>query len=255
MEMRVLGCYGGELPGYRLCSFLIDKKLLLDAGAVTSVLKLSEQRRISHILITHTHLDHIKDLPFLAANLVREPLAQPINIISTSAVIEGLKYHLFNNSLWPDFTVLPTAESPVLRFTSVEPQVDVFLQNFSLRAIPVNHTVPAVGYIIRRGRAAILYTGDTGASDRIWEEANDLPNLKAVVVESSFPNHMQAVAESSRHLTPMILKKELNKLRRKDIPVLLAHMKPQYLDLLKKDVHHLNSPRVSFLRQGACYRF
>ncbi len=255
MEIKVLGCYGGELPGYRFCSFAIDGKLLLDAGAVTSVLRLPEQRRLSYILVTHTHLDHIKDIPFLAANLVEERFHQPVHIISTGQIIEGIKSHLFNDALWPDFTVLPTVEFPVLKFISVEPEVDVSLQEFTIRAIPMNHTVPAVGYIIRKGKSSILYTGDTGPTERIWEEANGLEDLKAVMVETSFPNGLRAVAESSGHMTPLMLKRELKKLHRRGIHVLLTHMKPQYLRVLKKEIHQLGYPKISFLRQGARYRF
>ena len=255
MQMRILGCYGGELPGYRFCSFAVDGKLLLDAGAVTSVLRLSEQRRISHILITHTHLDHIKDLPFLAANLVAERRGRPIDIIATGAIIEWIKLHLFNDALWPDFTVLPTAESPVIRFVSVEPGEDVAAGDYTIRAIPVNHMVPAVGYMVRRGSSAILYSGDTGHTELFWAEANRLPDLKAVLVECSFPNRLMAVAETSGHMTPVTLKRELRNLRRRDVPIFLTHMKPQYLGLIRKDIRRMGDPRVSFLKQGERYRF
>ena len=255
MEVRILGCFGGELPGYPLCSIAIEKKLLLDAGAVTSVLRASEQRRISAILVTHTHLDHIKDIPFLAANLVGEHLCRPVKIISTRPVIEGIQTHLFNDALWPDFTVLPTVESPALKFISIEPDFDFSVDDFTIRAIPVNHTVPAVGYVVRQGRSSILYTGDTAQTERIWEEANRIEDLKAVIVEISFPNRLRAVAESSGHLTPMMLKRELKKLHRKDIPILLAHMKPQYLHLLRSEIRQLGLSRVSFLRPGERYHF
>ena len=255
MEVRILGCYGAELPGYRFCSFGIDGKLLLDAGAVTSVLRLSEQRRISNILVTHIHLDHIKDIPFLAANLVGDRFHQPLNVISIPPVIEGIKAHLFNDALWPDFTALPTVRSPVLKLMSIQPGVDIPVQGFTIRAIPVNHTVPAVGYIIRKGQSAILYTGDTGPTERIWQEANELRGLKAVLVEISFPNRWRGVAESSGHMTPMILKRELKKLSRKDIPILLVHMKPQYLNLLRKEVGNFRRSKLSFVEQGECYRF
>ena len=185
MEIRILGCFGGELPGYPLCSFAIDKKLLLDAGAVTSVLRLSAQRRIADILVTHTHLDHIKDIPFLAANLVGAQASRPVNIISTRDIIDGIQTHLFNDALWPDFTALPSVDFPVLKFIPVEPGVDFALDDFTVRAVPVNHTVPAVGYVVRKGRSAILYAGDTGPTERIWQEANGLDNLKAVIVEVS----------------------------------------------------------------------
>jgi cAMP phosphodiesterase len=255
MEIRILGCYGGELPGYPLCSFAIDKKLLLDAGAVTSVLRLSAQRRISDILVTHTHLDHIKDIPFLAANLVGGQVSRPVNIISTRQIIKSIQTHLFNDALWPDFTALPSVDSPVLKFIPVEPGVDFAVDDFMVRAIPVNHAVPAVGYIVRKGRSAILYAGDTGPTERIWEEANRLEDLKAVIVEISFPNRLGAAAVDSGHMTPRTLKRELKKLHRRDIPILLAHMKPQYLNLLRNEIRQLGRSQISLLRPGQRYRF
>ncbi len=119
MEVRIPGCYGAELPGHRFCSFVKDGKLLLDAGAVTSVLRLSEQRQISNILVTHTHLDHIKDIPFLAANLVGDRFHQPLNIISIPRAIEGIKAYLFDDALRPDLAAPPTVKSSVLKSMSM----------------------------------------------------------------------------------------------------------------------------------------
>jgi ribonuclease BN (tRNA processing enzyme) len=255
MEIRVLGCYGGELPGYRVCSFLVDGDLLLDAGAVTSVLSLAEQTRIANILITHTHLDHIRDLPFLATNVAGAGFEQPINVLSTPEVIHAIKIHLFNNALWPDFTALPTADLPVIKCIAIDPDVDVRLAETTIRAIPVDHKVPAVGYLVRKRKGAILYTGDTGPTDRFWEEANSVRDLKAILVETSFPNDQEAIARKSGHLTPQMLRSELKKLRRKDILILLTHMKPQYLRQIRKEVRGLNDSRVALLRQGSRYRF
>ena len=42
MKLRVLGCHGGELPNYRTTCFLVDGKLCVDGGAITSVLELEE---------------------------------------------------------------------------------------------------------------------------------------------------------------------------------------------------------------------
>jgi ribonuclease BN (tRNA processing enzyme) len=112
-----------------------------------------------------------------------------------------------------------------------------------------------VGYTIRKGRSAILYAGDTGPTERIWEEANELADLKALILEVSFPNRLGAAAVDSGHMTPGALKRELKKLRRKDILILLAHMKPQYLNLLRMEIRQLGRRRVSFLRPGQRYRF
>jgi len=45
MQIKVLGCYGAEMPGYRTSGFLINEDTLLDAGTVVSVLSVKEQLR------------------------------------------------------------------------------------------------------------------------------------------------------------------------------------------------------------------
>ncbi len=146
MEVRILGCYGAELPRYRFGSFVTSGKLQLGAGAVTSIPHLFEQRRISNILVTPIHLDPSKDPSFLAANLVGARFHQPLSISSILRVIEGIKAYLFNDALWPNFTALPAMKSPVLKFMSIQPREDIPLQDFTIRAIPGNHTVPATEY-------------------------------------------------------------------------------------------------------------
>jgi ribonuclease BN (tRNA processing enzyme) len=115
--------------------------------------------------------------------------------------------------------------------------------------------VPAVGYFIKQGNTAIIYTGDTGPSDQIWEVANQRPELRALLIETSFPNKLSEVAQKSGHLTPRLLKEELLKLNRNDLTILLAHMKPQYLPVLRKEIKKIPYPRISLLRQGARYYF
>ena len=97
MEIRVLGCYGSQLPGYNTTSFLLDGKILLDGGTITSVLTTEEQLKIEVILITHAHLDHIRDIMFLADNLCYQKKKQPLLVLSTSRVIAALRRHIFNN--------------------------------------------------------------------------------------------------------------------------------------------------------------
>ena len=51
MELRVLGCHGGETPRHRTSSFLLEGRVAIDAGAITSVLPLPEQQRIEAVLV------------------------------------------------------------------------------------------------------------------------------------------------------------------------------------------------------------
>lgn len=94
MKFRVLGCSGGQLPGYNLSSFLIDDSLLIDAGCTTSALDLRAQQKIRDILITHIHLDHVMALGTLADNLYGK-CKVPVNVWSVGRVIDGLTKFFF----------------------------------------------------------------------------------------------------------------------------------------------------------------
>ncbi|MEW6328374.1 MAG: 3',5'-cyclic-nucleotide phosphodiesterase [Thermodesulfobacteriota bacterium] len=248
MEIRVLGCYGSEMPGFRPSSFLINKSLLLDAGAITSVLSLEEQLQITHILITHSHLDHIKDILFLADNII-EQNHHPICIASLPAIIEQIKVHMLNNSIWPDFTVIPE-RGPVLNYLHMDEEKDIQINDITCKAVKVDHTVEAVGYIVRDCNGAIIYTGDTGATQRIWDLARTLKDLRAVIVEVSFPDDLRELAVLSAHLTPALLHKELYKMNRPDVPVYVFHMKPMHLVCIQEELKYLSPFLVKPLTQG-----
>ena len=112
MNIRVLGCHGSQLPNYNTTSFLIGRNVLVDAGSVTTVLSLPEQLNIDYIFVTHSHLDHVRDLAFLADNVWSLRRGKPLTIISTKGIIETIHRHIFNNVIWPDFTRLPSPQAP-----------------------------------------------------------------------------------------------------------------------------------------------
>ncbi len=70
MRLDVLGCHGGELPRCRTTCFLIDEVLALDAGALTASLPLDQLLKVDDIVVSHSHFDHVKDLPLLADLIV-----------------------------------------------------------------------------------------------------------------------------------------------------------------------------------------
>ena len=68
MIFKVAGCYGSELPGYHSAGFLVNGRLLLEAGTVTSILTWEEQLGVTEVCVSHIHLDHVKELAFLVDN-------------------------------------------------------------------------------------------------------------------------------------------------------------------------------------------
>lgn len=255
MKLKVLGCYGGQLLGFRLTSFLLNDSILLDAGSPTESLSLSEQHGIRHICLSHVHLDHIKDIAFLADNRAlkyqhTDAGNQSITIHSLASNNAALKQHFLNNTIWPDFTRIPSAADPILRLHDIEPEKPFDIDGLRITAIAVNHPVPCTGFLLEQGGVQIIYTADTGNTDRIWQVANAQPNLKAVIVDCSFPNAYQRLADISGHLTPLGMARDLQKLEQLgNIPIYLYHMKPETLTVISSEVEALAIPKLHILTQ------
>lgn len=248
MKLRVLGCSGGELPGHRATSFLVDEALAIDAGGLTSALAIEALTAIDHVLLTHSHLDHVKDLPFLADLLVgRRPT--PVVAHASDACVSALREHVFNGVIWPDFTRIPDADQPVLVFSPFEPGRPFRAGRHAVHPVPVAHPRDSVGFIVSDGESAVAVSGDTGPTGAFWDEANAAGALGAVLVETSFPTRLQRTADLSGHLTPATLALELRKLARRDLPVYAYHLKPAHEGELRRELAAL-APHVRILAPG-----
>jgi ribonuclease BN (tRNA processing enzyme) len=259
MIFRVLGSFGGDSPTCRMTSFLLDGVVAIDAGAITRALTIEEQKAIRHVVITHTHIDHTATLPFLIENIFGSS-EEPVSIYATKRVLANVRRHLFNNDTWPDFTRIPNHMYPTVRFVEVEPEVPFTIPglpsgDLEVTPVPVNHIVPTMGLVLRQGGSSIIFTSDTGPTERIWEVANATEDLQALIVECSFPNRLQEVADVSLHLSPASLATELHKLQR-DVQVFLYHFKPPYVEELTEEVAATDLPHpVTLLEQDRTYTF
>ena len=102
MKLRILGCSGGIGGDLRTTSMLLDDDVLIDAGTGVGDLSIGALAAIDHIFLTHSHMDHVACVPFVADTVgwLRE---KPITVHATRATLDILKEHLFNWKLWPDF--------------------------------------------------------------------------------------------------------------------------------------------------------
>lgn len=250
MKLRVLGCAGAELPDFRPPAFLLDEQLLLDAGTIGSVLTEDEQWKIHTVFITHSHLDHIRSIPALADNIIIRNQLHTVSVQSTDEVIVAMKEHLFNDIIWPDFTKIPSEEAPVIKFTTITPYKEYIVGDYLVTAIPVNHTVPTVGYQVKSGGKTLVYTGDTGPTEEIWNYSS---GADALIVEVSFPDSMKALAQLTKHLTVSMLVEELAKIEVLPKRILITHPKPQYFDIIQKELEGLSISGVSLLQDGLLY--
>ena len=250
MKIKVLGCSGAEFPGHNPPGFLLDEKILFDAGSLANVLDRKDQSKIKDIFITHAHLDHIRDISSLADNIIVEKRKQRVRIISISSVIKTIRKNLLNGSMWPDFTMIPDYENAVLRYIELKDSETIKINNYKITPYTVRHSVPAVGYLVESVNGKrFFYTGDTGPTDTTWKKIGDR-KLDCLIIETSFPNKMRDLAKTTGHMTPQLLKEELLKLRKAPDRIYITHPKPQHLKAIKAELQKLKINNLSLLKDG-----
>jgi len=250
MRVQVLGCAGAEFPKHNMPGFLIDRTVLLDAGTIGLALDFKDQRAIEDIFISHAHLDHIKAIPFFADNLVTRESGHTISIYSDREVIKILKNNLFNGHIWPDFSVIPSADNPAIRYVPLEAEETVHLKSHKVTAFQVNHTTPAVGFLVENEEGKkIVYTGDTGPTDKIWRACDDQV-LDAVIIEVSFSNRMTDVALKTGHMTPNLLAQEVLKMKNLPLRFFISHSKPSHMEEIHEELAEISQQYIEILQDG-----
>jgi ribonuclease BN (tRNA processing enzyme) len=248
MNLYVLGCHGGETPKHKTSAFVVDGKLGLDAGAITSGLTLKDQYELKGILVSHAHLDHIRDLATLADNRC-QAACEPLLVGGTKQTIGVLKKHFFNNKLWPDFGAIPSVENPTIRWVVLPFEKTIEFIGYQVRAIQVSHTIEAAAMVVTTPTGTIAYSGDTGPTDRLWEVLKAEENVRALIMEVSFPNSEQHMASISGHHTPQSLEKDMQKFGKpEDLATFLFHIKPKYQSEVEIECAKLSKLNLDVLK-------
>lgn len=246
MKIRVLGCSGAIAKDCRTTSFLIDSDVLVDAGTGVGDLSLQEMQGIDDVLLTHSHLDHVAALP-LMVDAVAARRSHPLRVHALAGTIAALKAHIFNNVIWPDFSQIPTLESPFIRFNEVRIGQALKIGNKSVEVMPAVHTVPAVGYSVTAGAGCWVFTGDTEANPAFWERVNQL-EVGMLVIETAFSNRETELARRSLHLSPTALARELACIRPdRRFPIYITHTKPAETELIMAEIRQFDQ---TSLRDG-----
>jgi ribonuclease BN (tRNA processing enzyme) len=250
MKVQVLGCSATELPKSNLTSFLIDGKILLDAGTISSALDERDQWKIKHVLITHAHLDHIKDLPFFADNISIHNKRHQVTVMSIPEVIRAIKQNLLNDVVWPDFTKIPNAKKPIIKFNTISIGKSFKINSYRITAYRVNHTVPAIAFLLEdKKNKTLLYVGDAGPNDALWELL-DKKKINGLIIEVSLPDSFKNTALQTGHLTPQLFVLELKKLKYLPERIFVSHCKPIYKKRIKEELRRLKMKNIQILNDG-----
>ena len=246
MKVHVLGCSGAIARGGRTTAFLIDDSILIDAGTGVGDLTLDQMRRIDHVFLTHSHLDHIAALP-LMLDAVSSLRSTAVQVHALPGTIAALEAHVFNGVIWPDFSAIPTPEAPLLRYNAIEVGEQIDVDGTVIEVLPAVHTVPAVGIAAQGGSGWWVFSGDTGRNPAFWSRVNDM-TIAVLIIETAFSNRESDLALRSLHLAPYTLAEELARIRPEAVyPIYITHTKPSETALIMREIRQLGArlPRSS----------
>jgi len=256
MIVQVLGCSGAIAAGCRTTSFLLDDDVLVDAGTGVGDLSLDALARIEHIVLSHSHLDHVVSIPLLADSVMRRRAEahRPVEVHALPETLAALRQHVFNGVIWPDFTRLPCAERPVLRLVPFAIGDVLELRGKRIEVLTARHTVPAVGFAVDGGASGCwVFTGDTGPNPALWERLRGL-KVAHLVIETAFSDDEHELASISQHLCPAALGRELEGLEG-TVDVHITHIKPGESESVMQQIEALGlRHRVHALAAGQSIR-
>ena len=253
MILNVLGCSGSIAAGCKTTAFLLDGDVLIDAGTGVGDLELDALARIDHILISHSHLDHVLSIGLLADGVMRLRSAAgrgPIEVHALPETLAALRTHIFNGVIWPDFTRLPSADNPVLALVPFAVGDRLQVNGKRVEVLSASHTVPACGFAVDGGEAGWwVYTGDTGPNPALWERLRQL-RVAHLIIETAFSDEERQLARISRHLCPTALGHELAQLAG-SVDVHITHIKPGEMEAVMAQIGRLGTAhRVHALAAG-----
>ena len=253
MKIKVLGSAIDGADHQFAASSVINDTVAIDAGAI-GFSSLACQKKIRHVFITHSHLDHIASLPIFLDNIF-EPGPDSVSVYGSPATLQTLRECFFNDKVWPDVLRLEEREgSSFVRLVAIDKERPIEVDRLKITPVALDHNVPTLGFLIDDGTSAVAMISDTGPTHRVWEVCNQCARLKAVFVESAFPNRMWQLAEKACHLTPKLLFEEQQKLNT-DVPLIAVHIKPAFYDEVVGELRELNLPSLEVSASGREYSF
>lgn len=243
---------GAASPRQHLTCLIINDRVAFDAGSLAIAATPLQRQQIRDIVLSHAHLDHIAGLPLFIDDLF-STLEEPVRIHARPETIETLERDIFNWSVYPRFSELKNSNGPVLEYRPYATGAPFCAGNLRVRAINVNHKVPSSGFVISEGPNQIGFTGDTAEMHEFWEEIDRDGRVPVIFTECAFPDEMNELAKTARHMTPSRMAKELSKAGFEDRKFYILNIKPMFRERIIEQIERLGLPNVEILEVGRVY--
>lgn len=251
MEVTILPSSVTGEPTQLFTTYLVNGTVAIDAGSLGLVGGLAEQSRIKHVLISHSHLDHVASLPpFL--DFVYDGSGDCVTVHGNAHVLECLRTDVFNNRLFPDFPHISTIRPPYLKLNELRSGEAIDLNGLRITPVAVNHVVPTLGFIVEDDKSAAVFPSDTAPTEELWRVARRNSKVKAVFMEATFPRSLAWLAQLAMHMTPDLYAREMKKLGR-PARFITVHMHPRHRDTVVQELMALGLPGVEIGRFGVPY--
>ncbi|HYC50770.1 MAG TPA: MBL fold metallo-hydrolase [Gemmatimonadaceae bacterium] len=199
MRLTVLGTGTIAFSATRSCaSYYVEAgnaRMLIDCGSGTTR-RLAELsipwQQLTHIALTHFHIDHHQDLPtilFAGKYGMLPPRAAPLDIVGPRGTRDLLNRLA---AAYGEWVLDPGYE---LRITELDSGGAMDVGGASFGCMKVPHTAESIAYSVVEGDRRLVYSGDTGFDPAFASWAHGCDTM---VLECSLPAPMAIV----EHLTP-----------------------------------------------------
>lgn len=241
--------------GQLLSTFLVNDQIAIDAAALGTMVSAAVQAQITAVFLSHCHMDHVATLPiFLEQRFFFA--AGELTVYAHQASITALREHLFNDVLWPDLFRIQAEENLELcRFRSMTVAESVQCNGLSVSAIPMNHTVPTLGFLVEAPEGSVAFVSDTQYDHQWIQSLHDAANLRCLFVECTFPNRLQTLSQDSKHMTPADIHQLVEQWRGPLPRVVITHSKPAFFDEVSEELSGLVGDACEMVSTAITYEF
>lgn len=238
--IEFLGTSGTRTPAQGTTCLRVSEHCVIDAGNLINTFG-DNVFTVEHIFLTHSHLDHIIDIPFLADLFVTQKKVS-LKLYGLKETLDDLRQFIFNHRVWPNFEEINLIghDEKTIEFIELALDTPYSVDGIVLTPFKTNHTDGSCGYMIEKNSRGILFSADTYRCDRIWEMLEQHPHIHSLVIEVSFPSSFDQLALDSKHLTPALLADELAKCRRDNFRVYAMHLKTLFSATIIEELTTMN---------------